>query len=110
MYLIKLLIATGFVTIFLRAFPFIAFDTGKKPPKSVTDLGLLISPAAIAMLVVYCYCLYFQNTGFAEKYYGLSEWLAGITVIAMHLLLKNPLVSIISGTVVYMLLTQLVFV
>jgi len=108
-YLVKLLLATGAVTILLRAFPFIAFGSGKQPPAFVKTLGQLISPAAIAMLVVYCFCSYFNDVSFAGKSYGAAEWIAGLVVIGLHFLLKNPLLSIISGTAVYMVLVQKVF-
>jgi len=108
-YLLKLLLATGAVTILLRAFPFLAFGTGRKPPAFVGELGRLISPAAIAMLIVYCFCICFRDADFSEKLYGAAEWIAGATVIALHLRFKNPLLSIIAGTAVYMLLVQKVF-
>ena len=108
-YLLTLLFATGTVTILLRAFPFLAFGRGGKPPAFVGELGLLISPAAIAMLIVYCFCACFSGVSFAEKLYGAAEWIAGATVIVLHLRFRNPLLSIIAGTAVYMLLVQKVF-
>ncbi len=106
LYLIKLLIVTGATTILLRAFPFIAFNTGKRSPKAIGELGSLISPAAIAMLVGYCFCTYFDDFTFTEKLYGAAEWIAGLLVIVLHLLFKNPLLSIIAGTIAYMMLLQ----
>ncbi len=108
-YLIGLLIATGLTTLLLRAVPFLAFGTVKNPPQAVVDLGRLISPAAIAMLAVYCYCCYFNGTSFLEKACGSAEFSAGAVVIALHLLKGNPLLSIVSGTLVYMFLIQNVF-
>lgn len=105
-YLILLLLVTGVTNYFLRAFPFLLFGTAQKPPAAVTELGTLISPAAIAMLVVYCYCSCFKGIPFADKFFGIAEWSAGIVVVVLHLWRGNPLLSIIAGTAVYMVMIQ----
>lgn len=105
-YLILLLLVTGVTNYFLRAFPFLLFGTVQKPPAAITELGTLISPAAIAMLVVYCYFACFKGVAFAEKMFGISEWTAGIVVVALHLWKGNPLLSILAGTAVYMVMIQ----
>lgn len=108
-YLILLVLISGGVTVLLRAFPFLAFGRGGKPPELVIRLGDRIPPAAIAMLVVYCFCGYFQDKTFAECGYGIPELAAAAAVIGLHLLAKNPLLSILTGTVIYMILIQNVF-
>ena len=108
-YLILLTLATGATTIFLRAFPFLLFASAKQPPKIITDLGALIAPASIAMLVVYCYCMYFNGTPLPDKAWGAAELIAGAVVVILHLIRGNPLLSIIAGTTVYMALIQYVF-
>ena len=45
----------GAVTHIIRAFPFIIFSLTGKPPKIAIYLGRALSPAAIAMLIVYCF-------------------------------------------------------
>ena len=105
-YLLLIVLITGAVTVFLRAFPFLAFGRGGKPPAFVIRLGGLIPPAAIAMLVVYCFCGYFQDKTFAGCGYGIPELAASAAVIGLHLLVKNPLLSILAGTAVYMILIQ----
>ncbi|MBR2427408.1 MAG: AzlD domain-containing protein [Lentisphaeria bacterium] len=105
-YLIWLTIATGVTTFLLRAFPFILFDRGQKSSSFLEDIGKLISPAAIAMLIVYCFSAYFDNTTFAAKHYGAAEWIAALVVILLHLKWRNPMISIIFGTALYMVLIQ----
>lgn len=103
-YLIALLGVTGALTLFLRAFPFICFGGRKKsPPQFIRELGRLISPAAIAMLAVYCYSACFDGSTWEKKQYGVAEFSAGLAVIVLHYFWKNPLLSIIVGTAVYML-------
>ena len=108
-YLILLTVFTGAVTFLLRAFPFLAFGGGATPPAVIRYLGKVISPGVIAMLVVYCFCSYFKTRTLAESAWGLPEFAAGLTVILLHMKFRNPLISIIAGTALYMTLIQKVF-
>ncbi len=106
-YLGALLLATGATTILLRAFPFICFGGGRREqPRFIRELGRLISPAAIAMLIVYCYSACFDGHTLAEKRYGAAEILAGLCVVLLQRKWANPLLSIAAGTAVYMLIVQ----
>ncbi|MBR6371942.1 MAG: AzlD domain-containing protein [Victivallales bacterium] len=108
LYLICLVLVTATVTFLLRAFPFLAFGHTKNghTPQIVSYLGRMVSPAAIAMLVVYCYCSYFQGHTLPEMHYGIAELAAGIVVVLLQLWRRNPLLSILAGTALYMLLVQ----
>ena len=92
------------VTHLLRAFPFIVFGLTGKAPRIVIYLGRALSPAAIAVLVVYC----FRQMDFSCAMNTVPDVVAGAAVVALHLWKRNPLLSIISGTVVYMLLIRLI--
>ena len=109
-YLFWLVLITGAVTFLLRAFPFLAFGRGKKPPEIIRYLGDVVSPAAIAMLAVYCYFAYFRARPFsAASGWNLPEIAAGLLVVALHLWKRNALLSIVSGVILYMFLVQKVF-
>ena len=110
LYLVCLTIVTAGVTFLLRAFPFIAFGRGNNPPELIRYIGEVVSPAAIAMLVVYCYWAYFKARPFSAAYgWNLPEIVAGLLVIALHLWKRNPLLSIIAVVVLYMFLVQKVW-
>ncbi|MBO7655312.1 MAG: AzlD domain-containing protein [Kiritimatiellae bacterium] len=110
LYLAGLLAATGLTTLLLRAFPFLFFGSGKGRHQGlIRELGMLISPAAIAMLIVYCYSAYFDGATWAEKGYGIAEWVSGGVVVLIHFRFKNPLLSILCGTAVYMFFVQKLF-
>ncbi len=108
MYLLGLLAVTGGVTYLLRAFPFLVFGSGKRPPEVIEYIGKMISPAAIAMLVVYCFGTYARDRIPAEHMWGTAELSAAVLVVILQLWKRNPLLSIIAGTAVYMLLIQTV--
>lgn len=90
-------------TVLLRAFPFIAFGRSKETPPLIRYLGSVISPAAIAMLCVYCVCAHRQG---GVVLWGGAEILAGGAVVALQVWKHNPLLSILAGTVLYMILVQ----
>lgn len=91
------------VVIFLRAFPFLLLSGTKRPPALLFYLGKVLTAAAIAMLVVYSLfgVLDHSRSGWSNLPPGL---LAGSVAALLQYFFKNPLVSIIAGTAVYMLL------
>lgn len=105
-YLWQMLLAAGAVTIFLRAVPFLLFGRGKKAPAVVIYIGKVLSPASIAMLVVYCFCCYARDRVPSQHAYGLAEILAAALVIGLQFYKRNPLLSILAGTALYMVLVQ----
>ena len=107
-YLLLLTVVTAGVTFLLRALPFLFFGTGKRPPALILSIGNVLSPAAIAMLVVYCFACYMQDRPPLDHMCGLAEILAAIEVVSLQLWKRNPLLSILAGTAVYMLLVQTV--
>ena len=87
----------------LRFLPFWVFRG--EPPKYVMYLGRVLPAAIIGMLVVYC----LKDVDFAAPPHGLPEAIAVAAVVALQCWRRNALVSILCGTALYMLLTQLVF-
>lgn len=98
--------AASAATLLTRFLPFIAFPSGKSVPPYVTYLGAALPGAVFGLLVVYCLKDVDPMTG----YRGLPE-LIGIAVTAgTYLWRKNMILSIFSGTVLYMVLVNLVMV
>ena len=94
------------VTFLTRALPFLLFGRGGgEPPKVVLYLGRFLPPAVIAMLIVYCY----RGTGFADPSGWAPGLIAGLTVVVLHVWKKNNMLSIVGGTILYMVLVQAVF-
>lgn len=85
--------------------PFLLFSGDKKLPKVVEDLGRLLPPAMMGLLVVYC----FKNVSWLSGSHGAPELLAAAAVVGLHLWKKNVLLSIAGGTALYMVLLQVVF-
>jgi len=92
-------------TVLTRALPFLIFPAGKPTPHAVQYLGKVLPYAAVGLLVVYC----LKNTVWNVYPYGIPEFLSIAAVTAVHWLKKNMLLSILTGTILYMVLIQFVF-
>ena len=93
----------AFVTILLRALPFLVFRG--QTPKYIAYLGEVLPPAIIGMLVIYC----LKDIQISSAPFGLPELIATVCVAGLQAWKRNSLVSILGGTIVYMLLIQAVF-
>jgi branched-subunit amino acid transport protein AzlD len=98
--------AVCFGTILTRALPFILFPDQNATPPYIVYLGKVLPFAAIGLLVIYC----LRNVSLLSAPYGLPEAIAVLFVIVLHLWKNNSLLSIGGGTVLYMLLVQMVFI
>ena len=106
LYALTVLLAVGALSFLLRALPFLLFGGRKEPPLVVKYIGRVLAPAAIAMLVVYCFACYVRDRPPADHMFGLAEAAAAVVVVALQLWKRNPLVSILVGTAVYMTLVH----
>ena len=93
------------VTFLTRVLPFLLFDRGAQPPKVIHYLGEYLPPAVMAMLVVYCY----RSMTFDAAANWAPGVIAGITVVLLHIWKRNNMLSIVGGTILYMVLVQAVF-
>ena len=91
-------------TMLTRFLPFLIFSSKKPTPKYIAYLGKALPCAVFGMLVVYC----LKNVSILSGTHGLPELLAIAVTAGLHLWKKNMLLSIAGGTIVYMLLVQLV--
>ena len=104
----QMLLTVGAVvlgTMTTRFLPFLIFPASRPTPKYVQYLGKVLPYAVIGLLVVYC----FKGVSVTEAPHGLPELIGAAVVAGLHLWKRNMLLSIGVGTVVYMLLVQLVF-
>ena len=102
LYPVAVIAVTALVTWALRAFPFLIF--GKRPlPEMVHYLGRVLPPAIMTVLVIYC----LRETSFIEYPFGIPEIIASLLVIVLQLIRRNMYLSIVTGTVCYMILIHL---
>ena len=104
-YAIAMIAIIALVTAALRFLPFLIFRSNRQTPKYIEYLGKVLPYAIMGMLVVYC----LKGVTFASLENWLPQLIASALVVLIHLWKRNTLLSIISGTVCYMVLVQLVF-
>ena len=100
----SLVAVVALVTMGLRFLPFLIFR-GRETPPFIVYLGRVLPYAIMGMLVVYC----LRNTAIFSAPYGIPELMSTALVVGLHVWKKNTLLSIIAGTVCYMVLMQMVF-
>ena len=90
------------VTMLTRFLPFIVFR--KQTPKYISYLGRVLPSAIIGMLVIYCLK---DITPFAAPF-GIPELVAVACVAGVQVWKRNSLISILTGTAVYMVLIRVI--
>lgn len=92
-------------TMCTRFLPFLVFPESKQPPRIIEYFGQVLPYAMTGLLVVYA----LRNTPILTGSHGLPELIACTVIVLLHVWKRSMLLSIAGGTIVYMLLVQLVF-
>ena len=98
-----LVITMSIVTALLRFLPLLGFR--KHTSRYVSSQGKVVPPAIIGMLVIYC----LKDVTLAVSPFGLPELTACAVVVGIQVWKRDALISILAGTVLYMVLVQVVF-
>ena len=100
-----IILAVSVGTVLTRSLPFWLFPEKKEPPKAVAYLGRVLPAAMMGLLVVYC----LKGVQWTAAPHGVPEVVSVGVVAALHKWKGNVLLSIAGGTILYMLLVQVVF-
>ncbi|MDO5520616.1 MAG: branched-chain amino acid transporter permease [bacterium] len=103
---IIMILAIALGTMFTRFLPFLLFPEHKEPPKAIVYLGKVLPASMMGLLVIYC----LKDVSVTKVPYGVPEVLAILCITLLHKWKENVLLSILGGTVLYMVLVQVVFV
>ncbi len=99
-----IVLTAALVTILLRFIPFIAFQNRALPPV-VLYLGKVLPFAIMGMLVVYC----LKGTSFSLPSFGIPEIVSVFLTVLLHKWRHNTLLSILGGTICYVIFVQFIF-
>lgn len=102
---ISLVVAIALVTMFLRFLPFMVLSGKKETPPVITYLGSVLPYAIMGMLVIYC----LKGVTIIQYPYAIPEVVAMLLVAGIHIWKRNVLLSILLGTLSYMVLVQVIF-
>ena len=95
----------GLVTLATRLLPVLIFGRGEKVPDYILYLGKVVPFTAMGLLIVYC----LKDVSVVETPHGLPELVSLAIVSGTYLWKRNTILSVAIGTVVYMMLVQMVF-
>ena len=95
----------GLVTLATRLLPVLIFGRGEKVPDYILYLGKVVPFTAMGLLIVYC----LKDVSVVETPHGLPELISLAVVSGSYLWKRNTILSVVIGTVVYMILVQMVF-
>lgn len=93
------------VTAVIRFLPFMIWSGNRKTPKIIEKLGRVLPYAIMGMLVVYC----LKDVNFTNASGFLPPLIACLVVSILYVWKRNTLISIIAGTICYMVLVQMIF-
>ncbi|MBQ7534811.1 MAG: AzlD domain-containing protein [Stomatobaculum sp.] len=101
-YPISVITVVALVTWGLRAFPFLLFS-GRPLPRTMQYLGKVLPPAIMTVLVIYC----LRDISFRQYPFGIPEIAASALVVVLQILRKNMYLSIVAGTICYMVFLRI---
>jgi len=100
-FLLVFMLVMAAATFITRALPFVLFHKKSDHPL-LEYLGTFLPPVLMVLLLVYSFKNEtFLSIGFVPEIIGL------LSTLVLHLLWRQPLISIVGGTGVYMALVQL---
>ncbi len=105
MTLFEQMITIGMVvlgTMATRFVPFLVFPPGRAAPPYVSYLGKVLPAATLGMLVVYC----IRDVSLVSGTHGIPEFVSIGVVAFLHIWKRKMLLSLASGTLLYMLLIR----
>ena len=85
--------------------PFMIFSNTHKTPQIIEKLSKTLPFAIMGMLVIYC----LKDINITSLSGFMPQLIACLIVGIVHVVKRNTLMSIICGTVCYMVLVQFVF-
>ena len=100
-----IMVTMGLVTLATRIVPVLIFGRGERVPDYIVYLGKVVPYTAMGLLIVYC----LKDVSLLKAPHALPEGIALAVVSGTYLWRRNTILSVTVGTVVYMLLVQLVF-
>ena len=105
LHALLILLVAGGVTFLIRALPFLLFGNGERVSPQLHFIGRTLPLSVIAVLIVYC----LKDVSVMEGSHGLPELIALAVVSGTYLWKRNTIFSVVVGTVLYMVLVQMVF-
>lgn len=95
-------ILSGIIIYATRLLPFIIFSK-RKVPTIILFIEKYIPALIMAVLCTYC----FKDVNFTTSPFGAPYIISVIAVVILHLTMKNSMVSIFGGTILFIILSRI---
>ena len=102
---LMIILIMGIVTLATRILPVLIFGRGERVPDFILYLGRTVPYTAMGLLIVYC----LRDVSFISGSYAIPEIVALAAVAITYIWKKNTILSVATGTLLYMILVQAVF-
>ena len=99
------ILVMGIATLATRILPVLIFGRNRNVPEFILYLGRVVPYTAMGLLIVYC----LKDVSVFSGSHALPEIIALAVVGGSYLWKRNSILSVVVGTVVYMILVQSVF-
>ncbi|MGB3907203.1 MAG: AzlD domain-containing protein [Methanomethylovorans sp.] len=96
--MIAVITVVALATFSTRVLPFVLFRS-VQPPKILFIIEKNLPPMILLLLVFYC----LKDTQWSQSPYGIPEIFTIIVIIVLHVWKRNAMISIFTGTCLYML-------
>ncbi|MEG0779478.1 MAG: AzlD domain-containing protein [Oscillospiraceae bacterium] len=103
--LLLTVVVVALLTALTRGLPYLLFGGRRQIPRWLSQLSTSLPAAIMVILVVYC----LRAIDLSTFPYGGAELLSVAVVAGLQLWRKNTILSILAGTVCYMVLIRTVF-
>ena len=100
-----IILVIGAATLATRILPVLIFGRGEKVPDFILYLGKVVPYTAMGLLIVYC----LKDVSIVEGTHALPEIISLAAVSVSYLWKRNTILSVVLGTILYMVLVQHVF-
>lgn len=101
LHLLSVTTVVAIATFVTRALPFVFFNS-IEPPAILSTIEKNLPPMILLLLVFYC----LKDVYWFQPPYGAPELFTILVITGLHLWKRNAMLSIFTGTGLYMLLVQ----
>ena len=99
---IIIILVMGLMTFATRILPVLIFGRGGKVPEYIMYLGRVVPYTAMGLLIVYC----LRDVQVLAAPHALPEVVSLAVVVLSYLWKRNSILSVVIGTVLYMVMVQ----
>lgn len=101
--IVLMIMVSAICTLFLRALPFLAFNGKRQMPEKLKNLGAMLPSTIIAVLIVYC----LKDMKDDWSGIGIAQMVAVVVTVVSFKWKHSTFISILAGTVCYMVLLRI---